>query len=161
MSNDLTAAEPALALTEHTETKETGAYKPQAWTIEDILGREDTIDIFYKPEGVPDDYPVELLPGVRMKKVDAKTLKAYKATYGGKKLTDGNPERAINNLMVACFVEFLNMESPHAKLGYENEIDYLLNHPKGQLFKEYFMTEFIVREIPSTAEGKGSDRRFR
>lgn len=140
---------------------QTTGYKPIAWKVEDVVGNDDDFPIYYRPTGVPDDYPEEWLPGVLMHRVDAETLKAYKATYGGKKMTDGNPERAMNNLMRACFVNFINIEVDVHALGYDSEIEYLMNDPKARLFKEYFMTEFIVREIPSTVEGKDSGRRFK
>lgn len=129
-------------------------YEGRVYSIDDILGSEDDpVDIHFRPDGVPEEVPEHLLPGVRLKKIDDETLTKYREIYAGKpgKKNSGNPRRAQLFLFRNKFDRMLNTQLPN---GFEGtELDFLLTTPRGRLIVSYVLPIYIDREIPDTAEG--------
>lgn len=130
-------------------------YKKVDWTPEDIVGSGEFQDIYYRPDGVPEDYPEEWLPGIRFKKVLAEDLKRFQRIHSGKPGESGDPERAEDFLLRKSFVEFMNLNVDG------DWYDFLTKDTMGKKIKAFAMTEFIIREVPSTVQGKRSQQRYR
>lgn len=125
------------------------------WTPDDVLGAGEYQDIYWRPDGVPEEYPTDWLPGIRFRKISAEDLKKFQRIHSGKRGNDGDPIRAENFLLRKCFVQFLNMNIAG------DPLEYLFETEKGNKLKAFAMTEFIIREVPSTAQGKASGQRFK
>lgn len=132
-------------------------YKKILFTDDDILGTyDDTFVIRYRPDGVPEDYPEDYLPGLRFKHVSKEELTRFRRIYSGRDGNSGDPDRAEKYLLKQCFIEFVNMEDVVAKANMSSAIEYLTEHPKGAKLSSFAMTEFITREVPSVVQGNAS-----
>jgi hypothetical protein len=124
----------------------------RVWTVKDILGSSEEIIIHYRG-GIPDHVPVEDLPGLRFKRLNAKTLREYRTRFGGKVGKKGNPVEANRYLAKETFIGFVNFDSQYSSQGFNSELDWLFNHPEGQLLMEFSIPTYVNREVPDMDEG--------